>query len=133
MVSSLQNKDEMEAEMRQPTADGGWKTEAQVVQDVLSKRTISPRFLRNVGVVHQPTQSRKKKIPVELAEQETETRPCTELQDLVKKLLDQINQLTAKVKETEENHDVLMKGAAEKHVLVMGQIERLLQTIYQER
>ena len=115
IVSSLQNKDEMEAELRQSTANGGCKTEAQVVQDVLSKRTIRPRFLRNVGVVHQPTRSRKKKIPVELAEHETETRPCTELQDLVKKQLDQINQLTAKVKETEENHALLMKGAAEKH------------------
>ena len=133
MVSSLQNKDEMEAELHQPTVDGGCKTEAQVVQDVLSKRTISPRFLRNVGVVHQPTRSRKKKIPVELAKQETETRPCTKLQDLVKKQLDQIKQLTAKVKETEENHAILMKGAVEKYALVMGQIERLLQTIYQER
>ena len=76
MFYSLQNKAEMEHELSATATDGGCKTEAQVVYEVLARKTSQPTFLQNAGVIHQPFQSRKSKLVAEL---EREKRASAEL------------------------------------------------------
>ena len=52
----------MEMHVSESTADGGRANEAQAVYQVLSKYTIKPTFLKNVGVVHKPLQSGASKL-----------------------------------------------------------------------
>ena len=51
LVSSLQTKDEIEKQLSVPTTDGGRKSEAQVVSEVLSKNTVKPSFFGNVPLM----------------------------------------------------------------------------------
>ena len=97
-VSSFQNKAEMEHELSVPTSDGGQKTEAQVVHDVLSKKSSQPTFLQNAGVVYQPSQlsrpSRvtKRKLAAEL---EREKSASAELRNLVNVQIYQMDKMAA--------------------------------------
>ena len=92
----------MEHELSVPTTDGGRKTEAQVVHDVLSKKISQPTFLQNVGVVHQPSQPcrvRKSKLAAEL---EREKSRIAELRDIIQIQNSKIDQMASKAKEKEE-------------------------------
>ena len=95
MFYSLQTKAKMEHELSVTTADGGHKPEAQVVYEVLARKTSQPTFLQNAGVIHQPFQSRKSKLVAEL---EREKRAGAELLYLAKIKRDQIDQMVAKEK-----------------------------------
>ena len=70
----------MDGELSVPSADGGRKSWAQVVWEVLSKITSGPSILQNVGVVHQPSLSRESNLAIEL---ERGKRTSAELQDLL--------------------------------------------------
>ena len=115
----------MEHELSVPTSDRGWKTEAEVVHDVLSKKSSQSTFLQNAGVVYQPSQlsrpSRvtKRKLAAEL---EREKTASAELRDLLNVQTYQMDKMATEAKEREEK-----QGA------VLAQIERLLTSIYQQR
>ena len=71
----------MEHQLHLPTADGGRKTDAEVVYEVLSTRTSSePRFLQNVGVDFRPSGPTKRYLAAQLSK---ERKAKEELQDLV--------------------------------------------------
>ena len=95
----------MEHELSVPTSDGGQKTEAQVVHDVLSKKSAQPTFLQNAGVVYQPSQlsrpSRVTKIKL-AAELEREKSASAELRDLVNVQTYQIDKMATEAKERDE-------------------------------
>ena len=109
----------MEHELSVTIVDGGHKPEAQVVYEVLARKTSQPTFLQNAGVIHQPFQSRKSKLVAEL---ESEKMAGAELFYLAKINRDQIDQMVAKEKEREE-----------KQAVMSAKIERLLKLMYQER
>ena len=90
----------MEHELSVPTADGGRKTEAQVISDVLSKNAAKPSFLPNIGIFHQPCGSKNIKLAAEL---EREKRGSAKLQDVVKNQHDQMVELTSQVQEAEKS------------------------------
>jgi hypothetical protein len=72
----------MERQLAEPMADGGRKTEPQVIYDVLSKNAAKPSFLQNIGIFHQPSGSKNSKLAAEL---EKEQREKTELQEVIRK------------------------------------------------
>ena len=102
----------MEYELCVPTADGQRRTEAQVVYEVLSRKTSQPTFLQNVGVTHHSSRSRMSKLAAEL---EKEKLASAELSNVAKIQRDQINQLTTKAKER-----------LEKQAAMSAKIERFL-------
>ena len=98
LFASLQMKAEMEKQLTIPTADGGRKTEIQVLSEVLSKNTAKPGFLRNVGLII-PSGSKIRNLAAEL---EREKRGSAKLQDVVKNQHDQMVELTSQVQEAEK-------------------------------
>lgn len=115
----------MEHELSVPTSDGGQKTEAKVVHDVLSKKSSQPTFIQNAGVVYQPSQlSRPYRVTkIKLAaELKREKSTSAELRDLVNIQSYKIYNMAAEAKERDE-----------KQGEVFAQIERLLTSIYQQR
>ena len=93
----------MEKQLSEPTADGGQKSEAQVVSEVLSKNTAKPSFLRNVGLVR----SSGSKISNLVADLEIEKRGSAELLDIVSSQRDQMDELSSKVEEGEKNRAIM--------------------------
>ena len=93
----------MEKQLSEPMADGGQKSEAQVVSDVLSKNTVKPSFLRNVGLVC----SSGSKISNLVADLEIEKRGSAELMDVVSSQRDQMDELSSKVEEGEKNRAIM--------------------------
>lgn len=92
----------MEHALYRVTADGGSKTEAECLHDVLSKRTPQPSFLHTAGIMHQqPSRRSSSKIAAELKKEKMVT---AELEDLVNTQRNQINQLASKMKENEDLH-----------------------------
>ena len=99
----------MEKQLSEPTADGGQKSEAQVVFEVLSKNTVKPNFLRNAGLVC----SSGSKISNLVADLEIEKRGSTELLDIVSSQRDQMDELANIVQEA-ENHQADMEARIDK-------------------
>ena len=89
----------MESQLSVPTADGGSKSEAQIVSEVLSKNTVKPSFLRNVGLVRS-SGSKMKEIVADL---EIEKRGSAKLLDVVNTQQEQMNELTSQLHEVENN------------------------------
>jgi hypothetical protein len=92
----------MEHELSIPTTDGGCKTEAQVVHDILSKQISQPTFLQNVGVVHQPSQPCRVKKSRLAAELERDKSRIAELRDIIQIQNSEIDQMASKAREKEE-------------------------------
>ena len=95
----LQIKDEMEKQLSVPTLDGGFKTETEVVSEVLLRSTVKPEFLWNVGILH-PSRSKISNLSTKL---EREKRGSAELQDVVCTQRDQVKELTSQVQQAEKN------------------------------
>lgn len=93
----------MEKQLSEPTADGGQKSEAQVVSEVLSRNTAKPSFLRNAGLVC----SSGSKISNLVAGLEIEKRGSAELLDIVSSQRDQMDELSSKVEEGEKNRAIM--------------------------
>ena len=89
----------MEKQLSVPTPDGGFKTEAEVVPEVLLRSTSKPGFLRNVRILH-PSGSKISNLSAEL---EREKRGSAELQDVVCTQRDQVKELTSQVQQAEKN------------------------------
>ena len=79
--------------------------------------TKNPRFLQNVGVVHQPLRSAVSRLAAEL---ETEKRASAELCDVVNTQRHQIDRIASKAQQTEE-----------KHVAFCAKVEAKLTILYQ--
>jgi hypothetical protein len=92
----------MEHALYRVTADGGSKTEAECLHDVLSKRPPQPSFMHTARIMHQhPSRRGSSKIAAELKKEKMVT---AELEDLVNTQRNQINQLASKMKENEDLH-----------------------------
>jgi hypothetical protein len=92
----------MEHALYRVTADGGSKTEAECLHDVMSKRTLQPSFLHTAGIMHQqPSRRSSSKIEFELKKDKMIT---AEMKDVVNTQRNQIDQLASKIKENEELH-----------------------------
>lgn len=68
---SLQIKAAMHTELSVPNEDGERKTEAQVISEVLAKKTKKPMFLQNVGVEHKPYTSCMSTLSAQLDREKT--------------------------------------------------------------
>ena len=87
----------MASQLSVHTADGGSKSEAQIVSKVLSKNTVKPSFLQNVGLVRS-SGSKMKEI---IADLEVKNRGSAKLLYVVYTQQEHMNELTSQVHEVE--------------------------------
>ena len=99
LVSSLQIKTEMENQLSVPMADGGRKSETQVISEVLSRNTAKPSLFQNVALLR----SSGSKMSDLAADLEIEKRGSAELLETVNTQRDETNELTRSLQEAEKN------------------------------
>jgi hypothetical protein len=87
----------MHTELSVPNEDGERKTEAQVISEVLAKKTKKPMFLQNVGVEHKPYTSCMSTLSAQL---DREKKGSTDLRDV----LNNQRHETSQIEESEEKH-----------------------------
>ncbi|KAK1660387.1 hypothetical protein QYE76_048546 [Lolium multiflorum] len=91
----------MHTELSVPNVDGERKTEAQVISEVLAKKTRKPMFLQNVGVEHKPYTSCVSTLSAQLDREKTGS---TDLWDILNTQRHEMDELTSQIEESEEKH-----------------------------